>query len=105
MLSGRPDRHSDAILTGVLALLWIGASTVLTMSWAVPDAELRYSGQAIGVLFILVLMAWLWRTLPKIADPRQTRLIAVPRLGFYPTLALILGVFLALCLVTFAAHR
>ncbi len=74
------------------------------MGRAASHAGLNTYGQAFGIVFILVLAAWLWKTISGTGDASTRRLIAIPQIGFHTTLLIILGAILLLFLISFAAH-
>ncbi|MEQ8403134.1 MAG: CPBP family glutamic-type intramembrane protease [Roseitalea porphyridii] len=97
-------RVSDVGLTVLLFGLWLGASAALMAPWTLPSVDLGFYGQALGIAFILVLVAWLWVARRVVAYTPTVRPIAFPRLGFARTLIGILGAVLALFAIAFAAH-
>lgn len=104
MLFTKPDRVSDAILAGIVAALWFGASAAMLADWAAPNARLSPYDRAFGVIFILVLIAWLWRAISIAGDPPAMPLVSIPRLGSLLTVILTLSAVLLLFLISFATH-
>lgn len=97
------NRMDGAIMLAT-GLLWLVASTLMVAANFLGQSNLSSYGQIAGLLFIIALIVYLMRSPPDAAHLSDLERVLLPRLGYIPTLVLILGVLVLLFLVGIVLH-